>query len=272
MSYQKEPNALTCGQRRWNSHGWMPISEAAQPLYHRVYREIAREIETGHAPAGRSPAVRALVLRRARRQPRDRAPGARGADGRRTRDEPRARLGRHRRRGARAAEHAHEPVRGGALARARRERARARRRRPPRDDRRGGGVRDRARRRGVRAAPAADARRPADLDRRQPGAAPPAAGRARHGLQHGLALRGTRPRRPRARPRGLPARGARRGRLRGGAARPGAGRAGPVRDHGGDRRGRPGHRPRPYRVSGGSLSVPGDADAPRSPGREGDRQ
>jgi DNA-binding GntR family transcriptional regulator len=30
----------------------MPISEAAQPLFHRVYREIAREIETGRLQPG----------------------------------------------------------------------------------------------------------------------------------------------------------------------------------------------------------------------------
>ena len=37
----------------------MPISEAAQPLYHRVYREIAREIENGTLqPGDRLPSER----------------------------------------------------------------------------------------------------------------------------------------------------------------------------------------------------------------------
>ena len=59
MRNQREPNALTCEQRRWNSPGQMPISEAAQPLYHRVYREIAREIETGMLqPGDRLPSER----------------------------------------------------------------------------------------------------------------------------------------------------------------------------------------------------------------------
>jgi GntR family transcriptional regulator len=39
----------------------MPISQAAQPLYHRVYREIAREIESGALqPGDRLPTERAL--------------------------------------------------------------------------------------------------------------------------------------------------------------------------------------------------------------------
>ena len=59
MSYQNEPNALTCGQRRWDIHRRMPISEAAQPLYHRVYREIVREIESGTLqPGDRLPSER----------------------------------------------------------------------------------------------------------------------------------------------------------------------------------------------------------------------
>ena len=61
MSYQNGPNALTCGQRRWNSPAWMPISEAAQPLYHRVFREIVREIESGTLrPGDRLPSERWL--------------------------------------------------------------------------------------------------------------------------------------------------------------------------------------------------------------------
>jgi GntR family transcriptional regulator len=59
MTDQNGPNALTWGQRRWNSPAGMPISEAAQPLYHRVYREIAREIETGTLqPGDRLPSER----------------------------------------------------------------------------------------------------------------------------------------------------------------------------------------------------------------------
>ena len=59
MRNQREPNALTCEQRRWDSPAQMPISEAAQPLYHRVYREIAREIETGMLqPGDRLPSER----------------------------------------------------------------------------------------------------------------------------------------------------------------------------------------------------------------------
>jgi DNA-binding GntR family transcriptional regulator len=30
----------------------MPLSSASQPLYHRVYRQIAEEIERGELPAG----------------------------------------------------------------------------------------------------------------------------------------------------------------------------------------------------------------------------
>ena len=37
----------------------MPITEAAQPLYHRVYREIARDIESGMLqPGDRLPSER----------------------------------------------------------------------------------------------------------------------------------------------------------------------------------------------------------------------
>ena len=39
----------------------MPISEASQPLYHRVYREIAKEIESGALqPGDRLPSERWL--------------------------------------------------------------------------------------------------------------------------------------------------------------------------------------------------------------------
>ena len=39
----------------------MPIGQASQPLYHRVYRQIAREIESGAlAPGDRLPSERWL--------------------------------------------------------------------------------------------------------------------------------------------------------------------------------------------------------------------
>jgi GntR family transcriptional regulator len=61
MTNQKGPNALTCEQAHWNSPAGMPISEASQPLYHRVYRQIAREIESGALqPGDRLPSERWL--------------------------------------------------------------------------------------------------------------------------------------------------------------------------------------------------------------------
>ena len=85
MRNQKEPNALTCGQRRWNSPA---RCRSARPRSRCITGSTGRSRGRSRrgAAAGRSPAVRALVLRRARRQPRDRAPRARGADGRRPRE------------------------------------------------------------------------------------------------------------------------------------------------------------------------------------------
>ena len=52
---------MTCEQPRWNSPPGMPISQASQPLYHRVYREIAKEIESGALePGDRLPSERWL--------------------------------------------------------------------------------------------------------------------------------------------------------------------------------------------------------------------
>ena len=209
-------------------------------------------------------------MRRAGRQPRDRAAGDRGARGRRPDRGTRARIARPRRRAGRAAQHADEPVRAGPLARTGRERPRALGRRSRRDDRRGGGVRDRARRRRLRARTRAHARRPSDIDRPQPrtsAAGSRAAGRRLHGR---LAVRGAGARRLPAAARGLRARGSRRQRARGRAAGTVAGCARPVRDNGRHRRRSPGRGPRPDRVSRRPLSLSCDADAPCSPrGGEG---
>jgi GntR family transcriptional regulator len=52
---------LTCEQLHWNSPLGMPISQASQPLYHRVYRQIAKEIESGALqPGDRLPSERWL--------------------------------------------------------------------------------------------------------------------------------------------------------------------------------------------------------------------
>jgi DNA-binding transcriptional MocR family regulator len=51
----------------------MPISEASQPLSHRVYRRLAGEIESGELAPGARLRHERLVLRCARRQPGHRA-------------------------------------------------------------------------------------------------------------------------------------------------------------------------------------------------------
>jgi GntR family transcriptional regulator len=43
---------LTLRQQRWNSPSKVPIGNASQPLYHRVYRQISEEIESGALQAG----------------------------------------------------------------------------------------------------------------------------------------------------------------------------------------------------------------------------
>ena len=61
MTYQAQTNGLTWGQTDWNSPSRMPISQASQPLYHRVYRQLAREIESGALlPGDRLPSERSL--------------------------------------------------------------------------------------------------------------------------------------------------------------------------------------------------------------------
>jgi GntR family transcriptional regulator len=52
---------LTLRQQRWNSPPNVPIGDASQPLYHRVYRQISQEIESGAlAPGDRLPSERWL--------------------------------------------------------------------------------------------------------------------------------------------------------------------------------------------------------------------
>jgi GntR family transcriptional regulator len=43
---------LTLRQWRWNSPSEVPIGNASQPLYHRVYRQISEEIESGALQSG----------------------------------------------------------------------------------------------------------------------------------------------------------------------------------------------------------------------------
>ena len=43
---------MTLRQQRWNSPSKVPIGNASQPLYHRVYRQISEEIESGALQAG----------------------------------------------------------------------------------------------------------------------------------------------------------------------------------------------------------------------------
>jgi GntR family transcriptional regulator len=52
---------LTLRQQRWNSPPDVPIGNASQPLYHRVYRQISQEIESGAlSPGDRLPSERWL--------------------------------------------------------------------------------------------------------------------------------------------------------------------------------------------------------------------
>ena len=183
MTDQKRPTGLTCEQRRWNSrrrHADQRGVPAALP----PGLPADREGDRARRAAARRPApVRALAVRRAGRQPRHRAARDRGARGRRARRGPRARIVRHRRRAGRAAQHADEPLRAGPLARPDGQRARAR---APTSGRRRS---TRPRRSAI--APgaelfelerAAHARRAADLDRPQPGAAAARARADRAGL------------------------------------------------------------------------------------------
>ena len=210
-------------------------------------------------------------MRRARGQPRHRAPRDRGARPRRPGRGARARIVRDRRGAGRAAQHAHEPLRTRPLPRPAGDLTGAHQRGAPGHARRGRGLRHRPGRRGLRAAPPAHARRPADLPRPQPGVAAPAAHGARSGLHDRLALHGARSRGPSPHPRRLRGRGARGRGRRGGAARPGARSAGTANDHRGDHGGRPGRGSRPDHLQGRSVSIPGDAHASPSEG-EGEGQ
>ena len=248
----------------------MPISQASQPLYHRVYREIAQEIESGALqPGDRLPSERwlcdelgvsrATVRRAIEELVADGLVEARGRGSFVTGDalvEPPntlmslSELGRSR----------------GLDASARV----LRRRGPAGHDRRGRGVRDRARRGAVRArsgcACSTGCRSRSTTTACRCGSLPEAAALD---FADRLALRGARargPSRPARADYELEARAA--DAARGRAARAGAGRAGPVRDDRRDRRGRPGRGPRPHGLPRRSLPIPGDADAPRSPERE----
>ncbi len=208
----------------------MPISEASQPLYLGVYREIAREIESGALlPGDRLPSERwlcdelgvsrATVRRALEELMADGMVESRGrgsfVTGEALVEPPNTLMGLTelgRSRGLEAGADVLEAnVRPATL--------------------------DEAEtfsiapgRRAVRAAPRAQARRAPDLARPQPRPAALRAGARGHRLHHGLAVRRARPRRASARPRGLRARGPLRRSGGGGAAGAGAGGAGPVRD------------------------------------------
>ena len=180
----------------------MPLQQGAQPLYHRVYREIAEGIESGVLqPGDRLPSERALCeqLGVSRATVR-RAVEELISDG----------LVETRGRGSfvRGDAVVEPPNTLMSLSEVARQRGLGASSRVLRADVRPATIDeaeafgDRARRRPVRARAGADARRAADLARPEPRAAPAAAGRGRHRLRRGVALR-------RARGRGASARRAR---------------------------------------------------------------
>ena len=258
---------MTMGQRLGNSLPLMPLGQAAQPLYHRVYRQIAEEIDGGELrPGDRLPSERwlcdalgvsrATVRRALEELVADGLVEARGRGSFVT--------------GEALAEPPNALMSLSELGRSRGLEASARvlaRRCAPGHARRGRGVRDRARRRAVRA-PRACGCSTACRSRSTRTACRCAIAPAAAELDFTTAslYETLEARRAAARARRLRGRGPGRRSARRRAARADARGARPVRHHRGDRRGRPRRRHRPHGLPCRSLPIPRDADAP-PPGR-----